>query len=246
MIVLDKSVTIPEFKLNMTNLKLNNVLKMESFKTFARTQIGKSHVKLQYNCQDYSFQYRDDDKIILIVADGVGGIPFSECSAILESFSIVSLLQNRTPLDLNNKKVINHLITEQLKVVKQNVKNTIMSDYVDNSLYGNTLIVCTLTKDVCNIYAKGDGYYGVNGDIKEVIKNREFIADCVIQHQLEIPTDDISSVVIATDGLRFFPIKDIMLSTENIKLNFSSMDRIISDCKDNLEDDLGIGIISKV
>lgn len=219
-------------------------MKMESFKTFTRTQIGRSHVKLQYNCQDYSFQYRDDDKIILIVADGVGGIPFSECSAILESFSILSLLQNKTVLALNDKELINHLITEQLKFVKQNVKSTIMSEYVNNSLYGNTLIVCTLAKDVCNIYAKGDGYYGVNGNIKEVIKNREFVADCVIQHQLEIPTDNISNVVIATDGLRFFPNKDIAFS-EKIKLNFSSMDYVISSCKDDLEDDLGIGIISR-
>lgn len=39
---------------------------------------GQCHYNLGYNCQDYSFEYKDDDKIILIVADGVGGIPSFE------------------------------------------------------------------------------------------------------------------------------------------------------------------------
>lgn len=217
---------------------------MKEFETFIRTQIGQCHYNLGYNCQDYSFEYQDDEKIILIVTDGVGGIPYSECSAILESFSILSLLRNRSSLDLNNKHLINSLIEGRLFLIKENIKYGISNDFLNNQIYGNTLIICTLTKDTCNIYAKGDGYYAIDGRMQEVIKNRELVQDCIIDHRYEISTDYINNVLISTDGLRFFP-KNTILSEKGINENFTLMDNVISDYKSELRDDLAIGIIKR-
>lgn len=217
---------------------------MKEFETFNRTQIGQCHYSLGYNCQDYSFEYKDDEKIILIVGDGVGGIPFSECSIILELFSILSLLKNLSPTTLNLKLVITDLIRNTLISIKNNIKNFVGNEYLNNQLYGNTLIVCTLTKDFCNIYAKGDGYYAINGQLQEILKNRELVQDCIIEHQIEVFTYFVNNVVISTDGLRFFPEKSVNLF-KNINKNLALMDNVITDYKSDLRDDLAIGIIKR-
>lgn len=85
----------------------------------------------------------------------------------------------------------------------------------------------------------------INGQISEVIKNREFVADCVIEHCIEISTNKIDNVFIATDGLRFFPKKEMRFSKKSINRDFSLMDNIISDYKIDLRDDLGIVIINR-
>lgn len=221
---------------------------LPTFNNFDISIIGKAHYTQKLNCQDHVFFKNEKDRIIGIVADGIGSLPFSEFSSFLYSTSILTLLCNLN-LNIINDNNLSDILDLHILHVNKLLVSIIGDNFLDKSL-GSTIILYIITNESTSIYSKGDGFYGVdtlnNGKaFSELNGNDKRIYNCTFVQNFKTETKNIKSVWVSTDGLRYSNLlKD---SLKNINEYFCKLFDIIKieSYSEKLLDDLAICVSVK-
>jgi len=196
------------------------------FENASGSIVGKYHLRIGLNNQDNYLLMDHPDHIVAIVCDGCGSGPTSEVGATLGS-SMVSwelsasglyrLGDDRKEIDLCLERV-RRLIVDRIVSVAFKVGLPFVTAISDSFLF--TIVAAVIGKEHTYIISFGDGFYALNGNVKEIgpFENNAppYIAYGAVEERLEkrddlkfvlhevIPTSELQSLLIATDGLGDF------------------------------------------
>jgi hypothetical protein len=193
------------------------------FELAAGSIIGQHHLRVNFNNQDNYIISEHADHIVAVVCDGCGSGETSEIGATLGS-SMVSwelsasglhrLGNDRKEIDLCLERV-RRLIVDRIVSIVFKVGLPFINVISDSFLF--TIVAVVIGKEYTYIISFGDGFYALNGDVKEIgpFENNAppYIAYGTVEERIEkrsdlrfvlnevIPTSDLQSLLIATDGL---------------------------------------------
>jgi len=212
---------------------------MNDFQIAAGSTIGTEHIRLKKNNQDAFFYLNSPDAIIGVVCDGCGSQSHSEVGAKLGASLLASTLQHYLQLSetinfekclrLSQADVLAHLRTIVSKMATPHTGYTaLVCNY-----FLFTVIGFVITKDTTWIFSLGDGITYINGEVHiqefegnappylgyNLLDLQQLTQFQTEPHQLdinvdiELPTDEIQSLVVGTDGVvqlsqigdKFFP-----------------------------------------
>jgi len=204
---------------------------MKTVHTFeiARASIpGTRHLRLGRNNQDFSHVLRTEDALIAVVSDGCGSTSYSEVgSRLLATLCCQqlakALMQSK---GVSGEKLftsewwweeIRQEVLARIRLLAQEMGESwreILKEY-----FLATLVGCVIREDTSCIFACGDGYYALNGDLHSLgpfpgnkppyltygITGSE-ITDTdpsllSLQRQKIFPTVSLQSLLIGTDGV---------------------------------------------
>lgn len=178
---------------------------MKIFNNFQITLPGKSHKSRGLNCQDQAFCSRTSDRIIGLVADGIGSIQYSEVSSFLYSTSIINCIEQISLMALNKMNLC-EVFEDHILTINKTLGSILKIEHL-NLCLGSTIVLYVITEEFTSIYSKGDGFYGITTkpltSIIELKGNNHYIDLCTFERNIKIPTSEVKSVWVATDGLRF-------------------------------------------
>lgn len=192
------------------------------FEMAAGSIVGSDHLKLKKNCQDAYIGHYADDMIIAIVADGCGQHPYSEVGA----HEGARMLKNILVHYLTTTDISKTDFPKILERVKKEMQSRIhaLADYDTATMlayYSFTLVGAVILPDMSYVFSFGDGVWGVNGDIKIIgpyprneppyimygnLPSSSINLDPKLldfQIQAEMPTDQISHLLVGTDGVEY-------------------------------------------
>jgi serine/threonine protein phosphatase PrpC len=197
-----------------------------NFEVAAGSVLGREHRKTGKNNQDAYAIHEDVHKIIAVVCDGCGSARSSEVGSNIGSRLIVQALNSHLLMSGSVKEALEKTRQDVLRNIKDlaiGMGDDLCQTILDYFLFTVVGIVVTSEKTV--IFSIGDGFYAFNGNVCRIgpFPNnappymtydliREFLdpnASKFDQFKIDLtmPTEDLVSCLIATDGL-----SDLILS----------------------------------
>src|SRR5574338_763800 len=206
-----------------------------TFTDFSINVPGTYHTDHFLNCQDHAFIEKQGNCMIGVVSDGIGSLPYSQFTSFLTASSILKYLKTFNDYDNIIEKVENYLI-----YVRNSCFNFLRREEV-KKCNGATLLFFVVTPKYSWIYAKGDGYYGVNKTLEYVHGNQPYIDECTLELKYKGRTDDIDCIWVSTDGLRYS--KELQKYLSNGRTKESIFGLVKEEHRNEiLTDDLGLAL----
>lgn len=217
---------------------------LPKFNDFEISIIGKNHKDRNLNCQDQCFSLATDDRQIGIVADGIGSFRFSEVGSFLYCARILKLLSEmkiETLKSFCKDGCLSKLMDYSIAEFNRMILDKIFQDSFKES-FGSTVVLYIITDEMSYIFSKGDGFFGINEALFEIIGNKNYIEFCTFEKNFEIETKNLQSVWVSTDGLRFSPT--LKKNLKELPDKFANLfDVIKSEVKQEvLLDDFGLAV----
>jgi hypothetical protein len=200
---------------------------MEQFKFTDASIIGTMHDQMGRNNQDYGTAIVDEKFAVGAVCDGCGSTMTSEVGATLCGQLAVEFLafQMRGPYNLSEEEDVTLFLHQIYNFIRDRIINILgpFQSYDDiflkliqnNFLF--TLVGFIMDKDYTIVFSIGDGYIRVNDEvlsIKEPDNMPTYLAysltperdkwDTEPKIRFWLPTEQIKSLIIATDGMDDF------------------------------------------
>ena len=193
----------------------------DEFDVAAGSIIGTYHLHISFNNQDNYQVVEDPDCIIAVVCDGCGSGVSSEVGATLGSSMVICELRefgiHNAPkdevnmrLELTRRFILNRIIS-----VGSKVGSPFANVISDSFLF--TIVAAIIGRERSYIVSIGDGFYAINGEVKEIgpFENNAppYVAYGAIEEHLNGPVDtrfvvneiidtkDLDSLLIGTDGV---------------------------------------------
>jgi hypothetical protein len=201
---------------------------MKNFKFADASIIGTMHDQMGRNNQDCGILRVEDDFSVGVVCDGCGSTMFSEVGATLGSQLAVEFLaiQMRVGIyNLEQEGPTNALLNRTYSFVRDSIAKTIGSIQLSEDAFLRlvqnnflfTLVGFVIGKKYAMAFSIGDGYIKVNDEevsIKEPDNMPTYLAysltperekwDTMPKMRYRLPTEEVESIVIATDGIDDF------------------------------------------
>lgn len=195
----------------------------KEFECASGSIIGQYHLRINFNNQDNYIITEYPDHIVAVICDGCGSGPTSEVGATLGS-SIVAWELNASGLhklkdDMKEIELClertRRLIVDRITSIAFKTGLPFVSAIADSFLF--TIVAAVVGKEYTYIISFGDGFYALNGEVKEIgpFENNAppYIAYGSVEEHVEsrddlhfvineiIPTNELESLLIASDGL---------------------------------------------
>ena len=170
---------------------------MDGFEWAKGSVIGCAHIRINKNNQDAVLIKSTADYVIGIVADGCGSKTHSEVGAWFGVEILVEAIANHLPQSLTE---------ETLDTIGEQVIDRLpkLSNFQDYYLF--TLLGFVVTSTDTIVFGCGDGLFSINGDLSQLsFENNAppylIYPGTKLEVYQHIPTEELTSIVIATDGL---------------------------------------------
>ena len=170
---------------------------MDKFEWAKGSVTGREHIRINKNNQDAVLIKSTADYVIGIVADGCGSKTHSEVGAWLGVEILVEAIANHLPQSLTE---------ETLDTIGEQVIDRLpkLSNFQDYYLF--TLLGFVVTSTDTIVFGCGDGLFSINGDLSQLsFENNAppylIYPGTKLEVYQHIPTEELTSIVIATDGL---------------------------------------------
>ncbi len=219
------------------------------FEAFNFTKLGATHRKSNKICQDYSYSFKDENNVVVVVCDGHGGDDYirsdigakfateiasemilkflTENSLNEDSIDFESKLKNlqNSIVDEWNAMVVRHweingFTEEELKKVSEKYKEDFTSGSRVAPAYGTTLVAFGGTNEYCFGIQIGDGRCVFVG------KEGDFTQPIPMDSKCFLNSTTSMCDLEAKDSIRNFISKElpiaVFLSTDGIDDCFSS------------------------
>lgn len=195
----------------------------KEFEIASGSIIGQYHLRIHMNNQDNYIVTEHPDHIVAVVCDGCGSGVTSEVGATLGS-SIVAWELSASGLHRLGDNVdeiklclerVRRLVVDRITAIAFKSGLPFVATIADSFLF--TIVAAVIGKDSTYIVSFGDGFYALNGDVREIgpFKNNAppYIAYGAIEEHLKdnadlefvlneyIDTSELKSLMIGTDGV---------------------------------------------
>ncbi|MFA6588596.1 MAG: protein phosphatase 2C domain-containing protein [Patescibacteria group bacterium] len=197
---------------------------MENFEIAGGTVVGKHHRLLGLNNQDTYRWFKTPEALVAIVCDGCSEGKQSEVGANIGAELILSAFQRQLsqipelpkPTEVFFERVRQEVLAE-IRVMCLMLGNSLTDTVVNNFLF--TTVGAIVTPKRTLIFSIGDGVVGWNNLIEKLSPRpgnqpaylgyglfqplpKGFVEDDIrFQIQVDCPTEEVSSIFLASDGL---------------------------------------------
>lgn len=184
---------------------------MNPFATATGLATGYSHRRLHYNCQDAYALHKEEGVIVGVVADGCGSGSNSEVGAQLgAAFAMNFLVKHCRRQEFDATFLLQNLV-EYLHQLRDLHQPRDPAHFVENYLLF-TLLGFVVTPRRTHIFHSGDGFVGVNGEIRAIDQGNRpryiglhLLGERGAMFTEATDTAGLQSLLIGTDGLRDWP-----------------------------------------
>jgi Serine/threonine protein phosphatase len=231
---------------------------------------GTVHIDRGIPCQDASDWYVDEHLACIAVADGAGSRRRSERGSTVAVHAATMLARRLfdPAAQEDHEALIRHLVDG----VRNNLIEVAMADDADLSEYDTTLAVAVLTGDrlvvaqigdTIAVVIDGNGCRTLSPPPKfEYANETTFVTRESYERDIRVsvlPADDISLVVLSTDGMRYKLLKDlatyepyepffvdVLSYARNPKIESESIEQFLRTINDQSGDDKSLAIAARL
>lgn len=202
----------------------------EIFEIAGGSVIGREHRLAGRNNQDAYYWMKTDNLIIALVCDGCGSSQYSEVGARLGARLVAEVILKNASQLTSQSTVTKDDFSDFLEGVRREALAHLSvlaiamgSDFKEtiNDYFLFTVLGAIMTPSITAIFSLGDGIYWINGQMFEIgpFENNEppYLAYSLVNSSLGLPpeflqfqvqnilpTDQVQSLLIATDGIHDF------------------------------------------
>lgn len=197
------------------------------FEVASGSVIGRHHQLTGKNNQDAYCSLSLDTAIIAVVCDGCGSSPNSEVGAKVGAQLMVKVIQenwekqvscfslSRTEASQNNSNFWQNVqqdLENQLQSVIHAVTTSSSLSQVIQDYFLFTIVGVLIEPFTTSIFTVGDGCFAINNEMKQIQSPEnapaylaynflETLPNTVLQVQASLPTSELKSLLIGTDGV---------------------------------------------
>ena len=187
-----------------------------SFEVAAASCIGRNHAVAGKNNQDAYCIHTNELVTIAVVCDGCSSSKHSEVGAQIGARLIVEIIARQiSEFDRLDWHKIERELLEQLESIAQTLAGGHSLPLIIQEYFLFTVVGAVITAEETTIFSRGDGVIALNGQIKQLgpfpdnappylaykICDQDSALGEQIQIQYQLPTLQVESIVLGTDGV---------------------------------------------